>query len=67
VVGVPNRLEEAVGEAEIEQVLDRLLAEEVVDPEDPILVEDPVEDVVEPTRSGQVPPERLLDNDPGPV
>jgi hypothetical protein len=34
VVAVPDRLEQAVGEPEREDVLRRLLAEEVVDPED---------------------------------
>ena len=34
---VPQRLEQRVGEPQHEQVLDRLLAEEVVDPEHPVL------------------------------
>ncbi len=67
VLGVPDRLEEAIGEAEIEQVLDRLLAEVVIDPEDPSLVENPVKGVVEPARSLQIPSERLLEDDPGPI
>ena len=36
---VPRRLEQPVGEAEREDVLHRLLAEEVVDPEDLRLIE----------------------------
>jgi hypothetical protein len=40
VVAVPDGLEEAVGEAEGQDVLGRLLAEEVVDAEDLLLVED---------------------------
>ena len=40
VVAVPQRLEHAVGEAERQHVLDRLLAEVVVDAEDLGLVED---------------------------
>ena len=36
---VPDRLDERVGEAEVEQVLHRLLAEEMVDAEDRALVE----------------------------
>jgi hypothetical protein len=67
VVGVPDRLEEPVGEAKVEQVLYRFLAEVVVDPEDPCLVEDPVERRVEATRLREVPPEGLLDDDPCPV
>ena len=39
VIAVPDRLEEGVGEAEIEQVLDRFLAEIVVDAEDRLFVE----------------------------
>jgi len=34
VVAVPDRLEQAVGEAEGQDVVDRLFAQEVVDPED---------------------------------
>src|SRR5690606_40607755 len=36
---VPDRLEEAVREAEVDQVLHRLLAEEMIDAEDARLVE----------------------------
>ncbi len=43
VVAVPDRLEEAVREAEREDVLGGLLAEEVVDAEDLLLVEDLVQ------------------------
>ena len=43
VLAVPDRLEEAVGEAQGEDVLRRLLAEEVVDAEDLVLVEDLVD------------------------
>ena len=42
-VAVPDRLEQSVGEPEREDVLRRLLAEEVVDPEDPLLGEDLVQ------------------------
>ena len=47
VVAVPDRLEHAVGEAQRDQVLDRLAAEEVVDPEDALLGEDAVDERVE--------------------
>ena len=40
VVAVPDRLEQPVGEAEREHVLDGLLAQVVVDAEDLVLVED---------------------------
>ncbi len=42
-VAVPDRLEQAVGEAEGEDVLRRLLAEEMVDAEDLVLGEDLVQ------------------------
>ena len=60
VVAVPDGLEEAVGEAEGQDVLGRLLAEEVVDAEDLLLVEDRVQHVVERHRAGQVGAEGLL-------
>jgi hypothetical protein len=47
VVAVPDRLEQAVGEPERQDVLRRLLAEEVVDPEDLLLGEGLVQGVVE--------------------
>ena len=64
VLGIPDRFQEPVGEAEVDQVLDGLLAQEVVDPEDARLVEDPMERVVEAPRPGQVAPERFLHDDP---
>ena len=65
VVAVPDRLEQPVGEPEGEDVLRRLLAEEVVDPEDLLLVEDLVQRGVQRPRAGQVGAERLLHDDPG--
>ena len=44
VVGVPDRLEHLVGEAQGQQVLDRLLAEVVVDAEDRVGGEDVLDD-----------------------
>ena len=67
VVAVPDRLEEAVREAEEGEVLDRLLAQVMVDPEDRLLGEDLVQLAVERLRGGEVAPERLLDDDPRPV
>ncbi len=64
VVAVPDWLEEAVGEPEGQDVLHRLLAEEVVDAEDLLLVEDLVQHVVERDRTGQVGAERLLHDHP---
>ena len=63
VISVPDRLEEAVGEAQGEDVLDRLLAEEVVDAEDVRLAEDGVHGRVELLRAREIDAERLLDDD----
>ncbi|GAA3069071.1 hypothetical protein GCM10020000_61920 [Streptomyces olivoverticillatus] len=59
---VPDRLEEGVGEAQRQDVLDRLLAQVVVDPEDLFRREDLVDDPVELLGAGQVVPEGLLDD-----
>ena len=56
-----------VGEAQRQQVLDRLLAEVVVDPEDVLRGEDVVDEVVERLGRRQVVAERLLDDDPPPA
>ena len=63
VVAVPDRLEHAVGEAQRDQVLDRLAAEEVVDPEHALLGEDAVHERVELARAVEVDAERLLEHD----
>jgi hypothetical protein len=64
VVPVPYGLEEPVREPEGEDVVDRFLAEEVVDAEDPRLVEHLVHGRVELLRRFQVGAERLLDDHP---
>ena len=64
VVAVPDRLEQPVGEAEREDVLRRLLAEEVVDPEDLVLVEHLVQAGVQAAGASEVGAERLLHDDP---
>jgi hypothetical protein len=66
VPAVPDRFEQAVGEAKREDVLHGLLAEEMVDPEDLGLVEHGVQALVERARRGQVVTEGLLDDQPGP-
>jgi hypothetical protein len=65
VVAVPGRLEEAVGEAQRQDVLHRLLAEEVVDAEDAALVEGGVDRGVQRAGRGEVGAERLLEDDAG--
>ena len=67
VVSVPDRLEEAVREAQGEDVLDRLLAEEVVDAEDVRLAEHGVHGGIELLGGAEIPAKRLLDDDPGPL
>ena len=62
-VAIPDRLEEAVGEAEGEDVLRRLLAEEVVDPEDLFLGEDLVQLRVQRDRAVEIGAEGLLHDD----
>ena len=65
VLAVPQRLEEAVGEPQGQQVERRFLAEEVVDPEDLVLGEDLVQRVVERAGRAQVRAERLLHDHAG--
>ena len=67
VAPVPDRLEEAVAEAEDGEVLDRLLAEVVIDPIDLVLVEDGGDLAVEGLGAGQIGSERLLDDDARPA
>jgi hypothetical protein len=62
----PHRLEDGVREPDREDVLHRLLAEVVVDPEDRRRVEACLDDRVELTGRGQVVAERLLHHDPAP-
>src|SRR6185437_5174166 len=61
-VAVPDRLEERVGEAEIEQVLHRLLAEVVIDAEDAILRKLLLQYLIERLRRGEITPKRFLDD-----
>lgn len=63
-IAVPDRFEETVREPEREDVLGRLLAQEVVDPEDLLLGEPAVDRRVEFLRTRQVGPERLLHDHP---
>ena len=65
-VAVPERLEDAVGEAQHQDVLDRFLAEEVIDPVDLVFGQH-LEDLrVEGLGRGKVVPERLFDDHPPP-
>ncbi len=62
-VAVPDGLEQAVREAEREDVLRRLLAEEVVDAEDLVFAENLVQPRVQLHRARKVGAERLLHDD----
>ena len=64
---VPDRLEDPVREAKGEHVLDRLLAEVMVDPEDLLLFEEAVQLLVQRGRRRSVAPEWLLDDQPRPA
>ena len=66
VAAVPDRLEDAVGEAEDHQVLDGLLAQVVIDAVDLRLAEGRGQFLVQGTGGGDVAAERLLDDDPPP-
>ena len=67
VMGAPDRLEDGVREPEGQDVLDRLLAQVVVDPEDGVLAERALEDEVELGGRLEVRAERLLNHDPAPA
>ena len=67
VVVVPHRLEQLIGEAQRHQVLHRLLAQVVVDPEHRRGRENAGDDLVQLPRAGQVVAERLLDHHPAPA
>ncbi len=65
VVAVPDGLEEPVREPQREDVVDRLLSQEVVDPEDLGLVEARADGLVERAGGREVAAERLLADDLG--
>ena len=66
-VRVPDRLEQHVREPQREQVLDRLLAEVVVDAEHGVGGEHPLDDGVQLAGGLEVGAERLLDHDAAPA
>ena len=67
ILAIPERLEDAIAEAEDEQVLHRLLAEVVIDAIDLGLGEGAGDLVVQRLRRGQVVAERLLDHQARPA
>ena len=60
IVAIPDGLQKAVGEAEDQQVLDRFLAQVVVDAEDIFFRKSLVQRVIQLARRDQIAPERLL-------
>ena len=65
VVAIPDGLQKSIGEAEIEDVHDRFLGEEVIDAEDRVFGEDGAGDAIEFAGRGEVATEGLFDNDAG--
>ena len=65
--GAQHRLDEPVREPEHQDVLHRLLAEEVVDAEDLVLAPVAVQLLVERERGLEIDAERLLDDEPAPA
>ena len=64
---VPQRLEQAVGEAQRHDVLHRFLAEEMVDPVDLMLLQRLQDLGIERLGRRQIVAERLFDDDPAPL
>ena len=62
-VAVPDRLQERIGKAEIEDVHDRFLAEKVINAEDIVFGKQLARHAVELARRGQIAAERFLDDD----
>ena len=66
-VAVPDRFEQPIGEAERHDVLDRVLAEKMVDPENLVLVQRAQDVGVQFARRFEAVAERFLDHDAAPV
>ena len=62
VIGVPDRLEKRVREAEVQQVLHRLLAEEMIDSENVLFREKAAQRAIQGLRGGQVASEWLFND-----
>ncbi len=64
---VPQWLENQIGEAQRQQVLDGFFAQIMVDPENPVLGKSRGHRIVDPARRFQVGPERFFQADPNAV
>ena len=60
---IPDRLEQRIGEAQCHQVLNRLLAEIMVDAEDAVLRKDAADGVVDGRSGFEIAADRLFDHD----
>src|SRR5713226_7647113 len=67
ITAIPDRLEDAVGETEDQDILHGLFAEIMVDAVDLALGEDRADFLIERTSGVEVVAERFLDNDPPPL
>ena len=66
VIAPPQRLEDAVREAQDHNVLDRFFAEEMIDPVDLVFGKNLQNSLVQLLGRGEIVPEGLLDDDPPP-
>ena len=66
-LAVPDRAEQRVREPQVEELVEAELPEEVVDPEELVLLDHAVQLPRERLGRGEVVPERLLDHDPRPA
>src|SRR5207248_4212916 len=65
VMTVPYRLQERIGESEVDEILDRFLAKVMIDAKDGLFGEARVQRRVERARGGKIAAERLFDDHPG--
>ena len=66
ILAVPYRLKNAVGESQYQDILDRLLAQIVIDSIDLVFFQHPLQFVVESPSRFQIMPERFFDDDAAP-
>jgi hypothetical protein len=64
---IPNRLEEGIGKAKIQEVLNRFFAQVMVNPKDGRLVEDLVQGPIQGFRGSEIPPKWFFDHDTAPL
>ncbi len=62
---IPKRLQKKVGEAGVKNVLDRFLAEKMIDPEDGGFREKPIQNMVQPDSRAEIAAKWLFHHNPG--